>query len=113
MENGTMELIENITKCKSKDEFMQMLETEHQRIKNKLMQKGIMFFDIGSPFSEDMVGDQKFVGAENVGEALYYEELNFIKNGVTTGWVTRLEDVEKFQEIQTMVSVIADKLSNE
>lgn len=91
-------------------ELTEKFQSEHQKQKKTLMDKGVTFYDIGSQFSEDIVGGQRFRGAEYVEEAHSYEELNYIKTGLTTGWVTRLEDIERYQEIENIVSSIVDQL---
>jgi len=111
MNKNTMLLIEKMAKSQSLEELMQLLQKEHQSIKSKLINKRIKFYDVKSQFSEDIIGGQKFLGALDVEDAFYYEEINYIKNGLISGWVTRLEDVERYQEIQSRVERILDKFA--
>lgn len=110
MEKSTNELITNLEVCTSMVELMEMIQKEHKKIKSSLTQKNVKFYKIGNLYSEDIIGNQEFVGVTNIYEAHYYDELNYIKAGLTSGWVTRLEEINRFQEIKNSVCKIIDQL---
>ena len=69
----------------------------------QLIEMGINLYEELSQFPEDIVGGQHFHGEENVELARTYDEVNYIKQDILRDWVTRVDEMERFEPIKDEV----------
>lgn len=105
METRTSELIERLSKMETKED----IENEVQESFNDLSES---LSDRGYTFEEET---QNFRGGQSIldrdfSDYSYYNELNFIKDGLGERWVAVMDDYTNFKEIEDSVNDIIIKL---
>ena len=108
MELQTRKLIDDFHKAKSKDEIKELVYIKHQKIKSHLSKIGINFYDEQDTLSQDIQGGQTVHGYEDVEFARSYEEINYIRNGISKGWVTMTDEMQRFEPIKKEVQDIIE-----
>lgn len=111
MHELTAKFLEKIKSAKSKKEVEEFLFDSHLIVKEQLSKEGLKFFSEGSDFSEDIIGGQILVGEKNVYYAHYYEEINFIKYGVTREWYSHLDRYDRYNQIRKQFDNIYSNLN--
>lgn len=109
MEKLTSCLINKLSELKDKKDIIDLVDNTHKGLKNKLFIKGTKFFEDISAFSQDIIGGQTFYGLDEVTDVHSYEEINYIRVGLKTGWVTMIDDNERFDSIKNEVKNIITK----
>ena len=110
MHELTNALFKELKNCKTKDEAIKTIIYKHNEIKSKLAAVGLTFFETGLHFSESIHGNQIISGDNNIYLAYFYDELNYIKYGLTIEWYSRIDNTDRYSEIQKATREIIDNL---
>lgn len=110
MESKTEQIIEKLNRLKSKQEIIDLIESKHYAIKAPLVIAGVRFYDEGSSFPQDIRGGQLFKSREEKQVVKLYEEINFIRKGLTKEWVYNSPEKARFEKIKNEVENIISEL---
>ena len=108
MERNTRNLINNLYHCENQEDMLSLVHSEHQRIKSLLLKEGIKFHNEKDIFSQDIQGGQTVYDQKSVECARSYEEINYIRNGLSKKWVTMIDEMERYEPIKGEVQEISD-----
>jgi hypothetical protein len=104
MEKRTQILIDRLLDLTSRDEIDQIIGDSYSNIKQSLMDQGYLFQE--DKVFHDLKEEQAFSNHQEIADSQYYEEINFIKNGLQFGWSSNLTDFERFKFIQDSIDEI-------
>jgi len=103
MEHRTREFIESLSELESRDEIADIVNAEVDSYKQSLQQRGYRFNEEQLP--DQIAGGQRLMSRDRA-DIDYYEEIVHIKEGISTGWVSKLNDQDRFDEIRDQVDDI-------
>jgi hypothetical protein len=89
----------------NRDEIARYVNDQHYAIKLTLTNKGYRFNDS----YEDLEGGQVINNRQDLGDSKYYEELNYIKQGLSKSWSDNLSDIERFTNIRDEITDILNQ----
>ncbi len=92
-----------------KKQVINLIINTHDVVKNQILTEGYKLNGAGEHFEEELVPKQ-IVKSEHLSLINYYEELNFLKIGVTKHWIDRIDD-ERFKMIREKFEDIMSKLA--
>jgi len=110
MEEQTHILINQLKKVANKEEAIKKIAEVQGNLKSILQNKGYKFYPQDSSLSEELEGGQHFRGNEDVNLARSYQEINYIKTGLISDWVTDLDETERFDQIRNEITNIIEDL---
>lgn len=103
MEQRTKQFIEGLAGLESRDEISDIVNEEVDSYKQSLQQRGYRFNQERHP--DDLAEGQRLMSRDRE-DILYYEEIVHIKEGLSTGWVSKLYDLTRFDEIRDQIEDI-------
>lgn len=106
MENKTRQIMDSIKRLNDKHQAIAYIEKEHSILKKKLSSMNVKFYEERSQFPQDLLPNQSFNENEIVQVIKSYREINYILNGLTKEWITNVDEMQRFQEIQEEVENI-------
>lgn len=104
METRTNDLIESLSDLNSRDEIDHEVQQSFEELSELLRQRGYEFEDTTGNF----VGGQRILSPD-MSDYNYYNEVNFINNGLNGRWIAMMDDYENFKEIEDSVNDIIIK----
>jgi hypothetical protein len=107
MDNRTKDLINRLLELASIDEVNEEILSTHEEISGSLKDKGYVIEDEGF---QDFVADQSISNRQDFTDFKYYNEINFIKNGIEHGWSTYVDDQENYEDIQDQIEDLIQNL---
>jgi hypothetical protein len=96
MENRTKNLIDRLLELTSKEQIDEEILFSHEEISESLKDRG---FKINEDSYQDIASDQSITSQHDFSDFKFYNEVNFIKNGLEHGWSTYINDRENYQNI--------------
>lgn len=99
METRTNELIESLSDLDSRDEIDFEVQQSFEGLSESLRQRGYEFEDTTGNF----IGGQKIL-SRDMSDYNYYNEVNFINNGLNGSWIAVMDDYRNFKEIEDSVN---------
>lgn len=108
MELRTQQLIENLLNYDSLSEAVSFVLSEHSILKSDLESKGINFFNDELPLSQDIVSGHNNNNPKVLDDIKYYEELNYIRVGLTKQWIYNVYEPNRYNKIRKSVVNIQD-----
>lgn len=107
MDNRTNDLINRLLDLESTEEVNEEILSTHDEISSLLKESGYIIEDEGF---QDFVADQSITNRQDYSDFKYYNEINFIKNGLENGWSTYVDDQENYKNIQDQIEDIIQNL---
>lgn len=104
MEKRTNDLIKKLSRIESRDEIDLEVLNAYQELQDSLVQRGYVIEDESGSFR----GGQRILGRD-LSDYEYYNELNFIKNGLEDKWVAMMDDYDNYKEIEDRITDITVK----
>jgi hypothetical protein len=103
MEQRTRQFIEGLTGLESRDEIVNVVNAEVDSYKQSFQQRGYRFNPERLP---DEIAEGQRLMSRDRADIAYYEEIVHIKEGLSTGWVSKLYDLARFDEIRDQIEDI-------
>jgi hypothetical protein len=104
METRTNELIERLSDMNSREEIDQEVQQSFEELNKSLRQRGYEFDKDNGNFK----GGQR-IFSRDLPDYEYYNELNFIKNGLEDKWIAIMDDYENYKKIENSINDITIK----
>lgn len=108
MENGTKKLIDLLVNAESINEVSDIVNKNHSLLKERLALRGLKFYNNEMPHSQDVIGNQ-IISKKDIHDYNNYEEINFIRRGLETGWIENIDDTERFKQIEYQIKDILNR----
>jgi hypothetical protein len=108
MEKQTQNVITHLLNFNTICEAVDFVHTEHARIKSKMLAYGVKFYDDEPPLSQGVEGIQQFKNDDEVLDIRFYEEINYIRIGLTKHWIYNMFEPDRFNKIKKSVQAIVD-----
>jgi hypothetical protein len=106
MEYRTIQFIESLSELESRDKIVEKVIDEVYTYKQSLQDRGYRFTT--GEHTDYLVGGQR-IRSRDLEDITYLDEIAHIKRGITSEWVSRLDDLERFDEIKHQVDDILFK----
>ncbi len=103
MERRTRQFIDGLSELESRDELVNQVIDEVDSHKQALQAQGYRFNT--EEHTDELEGGQRIMAADT-GDIAYLDEIAHIKKGITSEWVSRLDDLQRFDEIRHQVDDI-------
>jgi len=103
MEQRTNQFIEGLLALESMDEILDQVNSEVESYKQSLIARGYRFNE--EEYTDELVGGQRIMSSD-ASDITYLDEIAYIKRGLATGWVSRLDDQQRFDEIRDRIEDI-------
>lgn len=107
MDNRTEILINRLLELESTEEIKEEIFSAHNEISIALKNRGYFIKDNGY---QDFVAEQPITNRVDYLDYKYYNEINFIKNGLSNRWSTYFDDQENYKNIQDQIIEIIRNL---
>jgi|WetSurMetagenome_2_1015567.scaffolds.fasta_scaffold1776205_1 hypothetical protein len=105
MEIRTRELIERLSQVENRDEIVSEVQESYEEHRDSLSNRGYLFNDS----NRDFVAGQP-IQRGDLFDYYYYNELNFIINGLEDRWIANIDDYENYFEIENSIRNILNSL---
>lgn len=92
-----------------KKQVINLIINTHDRVKNQVLTCGYNLNPLGEHFEDELVPKQ-IIKSDDLSLINHYEELNYLKIGLTKQWIERIDD-ERFKIIRDKVENIMSKLA--
>ena len=103
MEQRTNQFIIDLSDLESMDEILDQVNNEVESYKQSLLARGYRFNE--EEYTDELAGGQRIM-ASDASDIAYLDEIAYIKRGLATGWVSRLDDQQRFDVIRNRIEDI-------
>ncbi len=108
MEKRTQNVIARLIQLNSINEALNLVHAEHAEIKSKMKAYGVRFYDDEAPVYQDIRAGQQFENEDEILNSRFYQEINYIRVGLTKHWVYNIFEPVRFNKIRISVQAIVD-----
>lgn len=108
METRTQILINDLLNFENLSEAIQLVLNNHSALKKQLKAKELSFFNDELPLSQEIVSGHNINDEQVLEDIRFYEEINYIRIGLTKQWIYNIYEPERYNKIRKSVVNIQD-----